>query len=91
MAESIREYQAFSDDKIGSLEKRVADPSWRHSYAKFLVEQASALIAWNDLEAAQRAASEAQQMNVRFAAGTTTPSDLLRRIEKQRKPASGMV
>ena len=89
--ESIRDYQAFSDSESGSLEQRVADPSWRLSYAKFLMEQARALVEWNDWEAAQKAASEAQQMNVRFAAGTTTPSDLLRLIDQRRNPASSVI
>ena len=91
VAESIRDYQAFSERQGAALENRAADPLWRLSYAKFLVDQASALVAWNDLETAQRAAREAQEMHVRFVAGSTTPGDILQRIDQRRKSGGAVI
>ena len=55
-------------------------PAWKQAYAPFLVEQASALIGWNDLQTAQRAANEARGLGADFSTASVTPEDVLGRI-----------
>src|SRR5690606_32190374 len=59
--------------------------AWRQAYARFLVNQADALLGWNDLETATRAANEAAQLNPNYPPGGVTPQDLLRRIKQVRE------
>ena len=64
VAESIRQGQ-----ELAELRKSPAAAlAWRQTYAKFLVEQADALLSWNDLDTATRAANEAAQLNPQFPA-----------------------
>jgi general secretion pathway protein D len=85
VAESIREYQ-----ELAAMRGSRGGPAWRQGYAKFLVKQADALLSWNDLESAGRAANEAAQLHPQFAGGTMTPQDVLRRIEERRKGQAGV-
>ncbi|HYO24663.1 MAG TPA: hypothetical protein VEQ85_06905, partial [Lacipirellulaceae bacterium] len=61
--------------------------AWRQGYAKLLVAQADALLSWNDLEQATRAASEAEQLNPNFANTGLTPKSVLKRIAERRNSA----
>jgi general secretion pathway protein D len=81
VAAAIRECQELS-----ALRGANGGAAWRTGYATFLVAQADALLAWNDLDTATRAANEASQLNPDFT-GTTgpTPDDVLRRIADRRK------
>jgi general secretion pathway protein D len=64
--------------------------AWRQSYSKFLVTQADALVSWNDLDTATRAAKEAGQLNPHFAANGVTPTSVLRRISELRNGAASL-
>ena len=80
VAESIAEYQ-----ELAALRSAAGSgAAWRPAYAKFLVKQADALLSWDDLETATRAANEAAQLHPRFAASGVTPQDVLRRIEQRK-------
>jgi len=73
---------------IADLEQILAhqdnSPSWRQSYAKFLVAQASALVRWGDFDTAERTAHEAIALNVELGLDDITPSDVLGRIKRLR-------
>jgi general secretion pathway protein D len=86
VAAAIRECQ-----EISTLRNANGGAAWRVAYAKFLVKQADALLGWNDLDTATRAANEASQLNPDFT-GTTgpTPQDVLRRIAERRKNPSSL-
>lgn len=82
---------AYSIGELAEIEQlRESDDqaAWRQAYAKFLTIQADALVGWNDLETAGRAAEEAQAMSVEFTAGALTPADVLRRVAQLRKNAA---
>jgi general secretion pathway protein D len=88
VGDSIRDYQEINQLKSADPTQR----AWRVAYAKFLVRQADALVAWKDLDSAERAAHEADQLNPQFAAGTRAPSDILHAIATLRAgttPAEG--
>ena len=61
VAASIRECQELS-----VLRTANGGNAWRPAYAKFLVKQADALLGWNDLDTAARAANEASQLDPEF-------------------------
>jgi general secretion pathway protein D len=80
VAESIRACQELS-----ALRKAEGGSgAWRQAYAKFLVNQADALVGWNDLDEGARCANEAAQLNPQFAPGGLTPQSVLERIRKLR-------
>lgn len=79
--ESIRQYKELT--AIRAAEG--GNTTWRQSYARFLVAQADALLGWNDLETATRAANEAAQLNPNYPPGGVTPQDVLRRIKQVRE------
>jgi general secretion pathway protein D len=81
--DSITEYQ-----ETAPLRSVNGGANWRVAYAKFLVKQADALLSWNDLDTAARAANEAAQLNPQFSGTGITPQDVLRRIEQRRKGAN---
>jgi general secretion pathway protein D len=82
--DAIAEYQ-----ETAALRNLNGGANWRAAYSKFLVKQADALLSWNDLDTAARAANEAAQLNPQFSGNGLTPQDVLRRIEQRRKsPAS---
>ena len=56
VAESIRQGQELRKSTNGGTH-------WRQAYSKFLVQQAEALLSWNDLDNASRVALEASQLN----------------------------
>ena len=85
VADSIREYQ-----EVAPLRSLNGGANWRAAYSKFLVKQADALLSWNDLETAARAANEAAQLNPQFSGSGPSPQDILRRIEQRRKGASSV-
>jgi general secretion pathway protein D len=80
VAESIRAYQ-----EVAAQRGNGGGAAWRHAYARFLVTQADALLGWNDLDTASRAANEAAQLNPQFPLGAMSPQDVLRRVELRRK------
>ncbi|MCC6493027.1 MAG: general secretion pathway protein GspD [Pirellulales bacterium] len=80
--ESIREFQEISTLRASG------GKAWRIGYAKFLVQQSEALVAWSDLETASRAATEAKQLLPEWNGTGTTPDDVLRRIDQIRKGGS---
>ncbi|RIK79559.1 MAG: general secretion pathway protein GspD [Planctomycetota bacterium] len=82
VAESIREFQ-----EISTL-RATGGKAWRMGYAKFLVKQADALVAYRDLETAGRAATEAKQLLPQWNGAGTTPDDVLRRVEQIRKEST---
>ncbi|HEX6963589.1 MAG TPA: hypothetical protein VF175_17105 [Lacipirellula sp.] len=86
VAAAIRECQEVSE-----LRNANNGAAWRVGYARFLVKQADALLGWNDLDTATRAANEANQLNPDFtSAAGPTPQDVLRRIAERRKKPSGI-
>ncbi|MDZ4658238.1 MAG: hypothetical protein SH868_11730 [Bythopirellula sp.] len=59
--------------------------SWKYNYAKFLMSQGEALLAWGDLDNAERAASEAAGLTTAIAVEDKAPGHLLNRIAQRRK------
>jgi general secretion pathway protein D len=88
VAASIRQCQELS-----ALRTANGGAAWRPAYAKFLVKQADALLGWNDLDTAARAANEAAQLDPDYpTTSSPTPQDLMRRIAERRKvPANGVM
>jgi general secretion pathway protein D len=80
VADSIREYQELS-----VLRNAHGGGAWRTAYSKFLVKQAEALITWNDLDTAARAATEAGQLNPKFNGSGPSPQEVLDKITDLRK------
>ena len=85
VVDSIAEYQ-----ETAALRNLNGGANWRAAYAKFLVKQADALLSWNDLDTAARAANEAAQLNPQFSGNGLTPQDVLRRIEQRRKAPTSL-
>jgi general secretion pathway protein D len=81
VAESIRQGQELAELRSSPG----GATAWRQMYSRFLVEQAEALLSWNDLERATIAATEAGQLNPRYPVGGVTPRDVLRRIAERRE------
>lgn len=78
-------------EAIGSLEqieqlkqRENGREAWRLAYARFLVAQADALLAWNDLETAAQAATDAKSLDADLSNDPLQPDDLLTRIAKIR-------
>ncbi|WP_428308679.1 hypothetical protein [Lacipirellula sp.] len=83
--ESIGEYQ-----EAAAMRNLNGGANWRIAYSKFLVKQADALLSWNDLDTAARAANEAAQLNPQFSGNGITPQDVLRRVEQRRKSPTSL-
>ena len=83
--DSITEYQ-----ETAPLRTLNGGANWRVAYSKFLVKQADALLSWNDLDTAARAANEAAQLNPQFSGNGLTPQDVLRRIDQRRKAPNSL-
>ena len=75
--QSIRERAMLESTKNDS-------PTWRHSYARFLVSQAGLLIEHGDLDRAEQVSHEVAGMNVAFEIADTTPADVLSRVARIR-------
>ncbi len=82
VAQSLAELQQLENGKDSSA-------SWKYNYAKFLVGQSEALLAWGDLENAERAASEAAGLTAMIASEDKSPLDLLARINQTRQQKKG--
>lgn len=85
LAQSIGELEQIKASQDGSA-------SWRYNYAKFLMSQGESLLAWGDLDNAERAASEAAGLVATSAAEDKAPTVLLNRIaqtRRQQKSAAG--
>ena len=65
-------------------------PTWRHSYAKFLVAQAGMLLEHGDLDRAEQISHEAAGMRVAFEIADTTPEDVLSRVARVRKSTASV-
>ena len=59
--------------------------SWKYNYAKFLLGQSEALLAWGDLDNAERAAAEAAGLTASIAVEDNASGHLLNRIAQSRK------
>jgi general secretion pathway protein D len=80
VADSIREFQ-----EISVLRNAHGGGAWRQAYSKYLVKQAEALITWNDLDTATRAATEAGQLNPKYNGNGPSPKEVLDKIDELRK------
>ena len=83
VAQSLAELEQLENGKDISA-------SWKYNYAKFLVGQSEALLAWGDLETAERAASEAAGLTAMIASEDKSPLDLLARINQCRQAKKGV-
>jgi general secretion pathway protein D len=61
--------------------------AWRRQYAQQLIEQAEALIRWNELEEAERLASDASRMGAAFTQYERSPATILDQIAQARGSA----
>ena len=66
---------------------RGGSESFRHSSARLMMEQAGALLAWKDFDAAEELANQAFAQRVSFSPVKTNPQLLLDRIAKARSQA----
>ena len=80
VASSISRYHQLSEQTNGNRD----DPIWREGYSKLMIEQANALIAWDDLESAERVASEVVQLGM----NTGSATGVLRHIQQLRQGAT---
>lgn len=92
-------YQASDDtpDKVEAAVHRYEELSsydkqseaYRRAYARNLMEQADALLRWNERDAAERLVTRAAGMQVIYGPYEQKPQDLLARLASTRPPAEG--
>jgi len=75
---SIRKYQ-----EISSIDKTTE--AYRHAYANCLMDQAEALLRWNDYDEAERLAGRSAEMQVVYGPFEAKPQDVLQRIQAMRR------
>ncbi len=78
---------ATYNDLMSQRSERGQSDSWRRQYAKVLLEQAEALVRWNELDEAERLATEASRLRVMYSPYEPRPEQLLEHIANLRQQA----
>ena len=85
--EKILAAVATYNDLMSQRSERGQSDSWRRQYAKVLLEQAEALVRWNELNEAERLATEASRLRVTYSPYEPRPEQLLEHIANLRQEA----
>lgn len=85
--EKILAAVATYNDLMSQRSERGQSESWRRQYAKVLLEQAEALVRWNELNEAERLATEASRLRVTYSPYEPRPEQLLEHIANLRQEA----
>lgn len=78
---------ASYNDLMSQRSDRGQSESWRRQYARVLLEQAEALVRWNELDEAERLATEASRLRVVYSPYEPRPEQLLEHIANLRQQA----
>ncbi len=78
---------ASFNDLMSQRAERGQSDSWRRQYAKVLLDQAEALVRWNELDEAERLATEASRLRVVYSPYEPRPEQLLEHIANLRQQA----
>jgi len=76
-------------DLVSQRASRGSTESYRHQYARLLIDQAQSLLRWRDYDEAERLAVTASQQYANFAPSEVSPQILLNRIHAERQQMQG--
>lgn len=78
----------YADFNVQAAERKGTE-SYRRQYARLMMEQAEALLKWNDFDEAERLVTQAAEQRVDYSPVETNPQRLLERITAARRNARG--